>query len=191
MTAHRRGLAAAVAAVIAAAAWMSASATADSAAERAHHPDSWSVAAEEFKIRLHTIASEALILELKTPSFETPRNQKAARRIRWDAQGRLSDSLRSTNALLSMLEIAEHSDRGARVREIIRLWLDSSRKSLADHLKAVQTVSPETPLDGATAAFLEELKILWRRVDGAYAELETALELRPAPAAAPAVSAAD
>lgn len=136
----------------------------------------WSTAVHEFKLQLHALASEALILQLKTPTLTAPRSAKKARDIRWDAQNRLSDSLRSTNALLSMLEIADHSDQGPRVREIVFLWLDSSRTAVSEHLKNMDVLASDAPLDPATAEFLEELKILWRRLDRAYAELRTALE---------------
>lgn len=143
-----------------------------------------SAAVSDFKLQLHALVSEALILQLKTPSLESPRDSIAARKIRWDAQSRLSESLRSANALLSMLEIANHSDQGARVREVLLLWLDSSQRLLADHAAALETLSQGASLDASTAEFLEELKILWRRLDSAYAELETALTApSPDPAA--------
>ncbi len=145
------------------------------AARAASEAAGWSEAAGEFRVQLHALAGEALILQLQTPSLEPPRYAKTARKVRWDAQDRLSEALRSANALLSMLEIAETSDRGPRVREILHLWIGSSRTSLADHLTNAGSVSPDAPLDPSTAAFLEEFKILLRRLDAAYAELEAAL----------------
>lgn len=135
----------------------------------------WSEAAGEFRVQLHALVGEALILQLQTSSLESPRRAKTARKVRWDAQARLSESLRSANALLSMLEISESSDRGPRVREILSLWIESSRTSLADHLKNAGSLASDAPLDPSTAAFLEEFKILLRRLDGAYAELQSAL----------------
>lgn len=137
---------------------------------------SWAAAVQGFKVRLHALAGEALILQLKTSGPQSSVPSFRSRKLRWEAQNRLSDALRSVNALLSMVEIAEHSDRSDRVRQVLLLWLDSSRKNLSEHLAALDVPSGgQTSPDAATAAFIEELKILLAELGGAYRHLEEAL----------------
>lgn len=132
----------------------------------------WLAASSAFKLELHALAAETLMLQLRTPPPHAQKISRPDRRLRLDAGDRLSDSLRAANALLSMMEIAGHSDRGDRVREVLLLWLDSARRSLGEH----RTALSESPAGGSpspeTVVFLEELKILWQRLDRAYADLQ-------------------
>ncbi len=133
--------------------------------------DYWTASSRAFKAQLHALAAQALMLQLKSPppAHAMP---LADRRMLQDAKARLSDSLRSINALLSMLEIADHSDRGDRVRQILALWLQSSRISLQDNLKNAGKMTTSSSVNSDAAAFIEELKIIWQRLDNAYSLLE-------------------
>ncbi len=135
----------------------------------------WLGASAAFKLELHALAAEALMLQIETPLTASAGSSRADRKLRWDAQTRLSESLKTANAFLSMMEIAGHSDRGPRVREVLIIWLGSARISLADHLSAAAVPSPGTATATDTAVFLEELKILWRRLDRAYADLQSTI----------------
>lgn len=140
----------------------------------------WLSASSSFKLELHALAAEALMLQLKTPPVSSQRATRSDRKFRLDARERLSDSLSAANALLSMMEIAEHSDRGARVREVLSLWLESARRRLADHQEALGTgysVGRGNPA-ADTVVFLEEVKILWARLDRGYADLQSVVGVR-------------
>ncbi|MBP9732778.1 MAG: hypothetical protein KBD07_00215 [Candidatus Omnitrophica bacterium] len=145
-----------------------------SAPGRAETELDWLSASSSFKLELHALAAEALMLQLNTPPLSSQRATRADRKLRLDARERLSDSLSTANALLSMMEIAEHSDRGQRVREVLHLWLDSARRRLADHQEALSSESAAGRGNPAadTAVFLEEVKILWHRLDRGYADLQ-------------------
>jgi len=155
---------------------------APAAAQEASGDPDWMAASAAFKLELHALAAEALMLQIETPAVASAGSSRADRKLRWDAQTRLSESLKTANAFLSMMEIAEHSDRGARVREVLLIWLGSARISLADHLSAAALPSSGTATAADTAVFLEELKILWRRLDRAYADLQSAIASGDPPA---------
>jgi hypothetical protein len=135
----------------------------------------WLAASAAFRLELHALAAEALMLQIETPLAASAGSSRADRKLRWDAQTRLSESLKTANAFLSMMEIAEHSDRGPRVREVLLIWLGSARISLAEHLSAEAIPSSGGATAAETAVFLEELKILWRRLDRAYTDLQSAI----------------
>lgn len=141
----------------------------------------WLSASSAFKLELHALAAEALMLQLETPPLSSQHPSRADQKIRIDARDRLSDSLSTANALLSMMEIAEHSDRGPRVREVLLLWLSSARSRLADHREALEEASGRRGGPAAdTAAFMEEVKILWRRLDRGYSDLQDVITPSPA-----------